>query len=326
MRAVVLAGGEGTRLRPLTLDVPKPLVPILGRPFIEHQLTHLRSHGVTNVTLALTRNRYSDTLRQALGEDVCGVRLSYAYEDTPLGSGGAIAGATLGWDEPFLVCNGDIVTDVDLRALMRAHEAARAELTMYLHPVANPSAFGVVALNRENQIIQFVEKPAPGEEPSNLVNAGIWLFEPALLREMAADRFNRVEDELFPMLASTGRRVLGFRSASYWRDIGTPRAYLEANMDALDGRVRSIAPDRLSDGGGLAAHDVNIDPSARVERSVLGERTIVGARARVESSVLWESVNIGPGAVVRESVLAENVVITAGAVVEGRYLGRGERV
>ncbi|MFN8639718.1 MAG: NDP-sugar synthase [Dehalococcoidia bacterium] len=320
MRAIVLAGGEGTRLRPLTLDVPKPLVPILGRPFIEYQLTHLRSHGVTAVTLALTRNRHSEVLRQALGDSACGVGLSYAYEEVPLGSGGAIAGAAAGWDEPFLVCNGDIVTDVDLRALMRAHEAAHAELTMYLHPVGNPSAFGVVALNDQNRIIQFVEKPAPGEEPSNLVNAGIWLFQPTLLREMAADRFNRVEDELFPALASSGRLVLGFRSESYWRDIGTPRAYLEANLDILDGRVRGAGAR-----GVLADHAI-IEPTARIARSVLGKRTVVGARARIESSVLWEGVHVGAGAVVRESVLADDVVITPGALVEGRYLGRGERI
>lgn len=325
MRAVILAGGEGTRLRPLTLDVPKPLVPILGRPFIEHQLAHLRSHGVTEVTLALTRNRYSEALRQALGGSACGVALAYAYEDVPLGSGGAIAGAARGWDEPFLVCNGDIVTDVDLGGLVRAHEKAHAELTLYLHPVDNPSAFGVVALNDANEVIRFIEKPPPGEEPSNLVNAGIWLFQPDLLREMSADRFNRVEDELFPTLASSGRRVLGFRAESYWRDIGTPRAYLEANLDALDGRVRGVAADRLSEGV-LVAPDATVEPSARVSRTVLGARTVIGARASVESSVLWANVHIGAGAVVRESVLADDVVVTAGALLEGRYLGRGDRV
>ncbi len=328
MRAIILAGGEGTRLRPLTASLPKQLVPVLNRPFIEHQLGYLLRHGVTDVTLALTRNAHSERLRAALGDHAYGVHVRYAYEDQPLGSGGAIAGAAEGWSEPFLVCNGDIVTDVDLDNLIGAHHAAGAELTLFLQPVDTPAAYGVVALNERSEVTRFVEKPAPGTEPSNLVNAGIWLFEPHLLQEMSATRANRVEDELFPMLASSGRRVLGYQAAShaYWRDIGTPRTYLEANLDALLGRVAGLDVLGALDGDVLGMHDVQVHPSASVRHAVVGASSTVEAGARVEASVLWERVRVGEGAIVRDCVLASEVVISPGAVVEGRTLGAGERV
>lgn len=330
MRAIILAGGEGTRLRPLTLHVPKQMVPILNRPFIEHQLSYLRRHGVNHVTLALTRNAHSETLRRALGDEALGVELAYAYEETPLGSGGAIAGAARGWEEPFLVCNGDIVTDVDLASMIAAHEAAAAELTLFLHAVEDPSAFGVVALNERNEVTRFVEKPPAGQAPSNQINAGIWLFQPTLLHEIPADRPNRVEDELFPQLAAAGRRVLGFGADAYWRDIGTPRTYREANVDALRGLVGGLDESGEARGahaasGSLVAPGAVIEAGASVRDSVLGAGTVVATGAQVESSVLWEGVRVGAGAIVRDSVLAADVEIAPGSVIEGVILGRGER-
>ncbi len=328
MRAIILAGGEGTRLRPLTASLPKQLVPVLNRPFIEHQLRYLLRYDVTEVTLALTRNAHSERLRAALGDRALGVDIRYVYEEQPLGSGGAIAGAAAGWTEPFLVCNGDIVTDVDLGALMTAHRTARAELTLFLQPVETPSAYGVVALNERCEVTRFVEKPPAGSEPSNLVNAGIWLFEAHLLREMTAARANQVEKELFPTLASSGRRVLGYQPStpSYWRDIGTPRTYLEANLDALLGRVVGIEASDGNDGQAHVASDVAVHATATVRHTVVGARSSLEAGALVESSVLWERVQVGAGAIVRDSVLASDVVISPGAVVEGQTLGEGERV
>ena len=328
MRAIILAGGEGTRLRPLTASLPKQLVPILNRPFIEHQLGYLLRFGVTEVTLAVTRNAHSERLRSALGERAYGVDLCYAYEDEPLGSGGAIAGAAAGWSEPFLVCNGDIVTDVNLDDLREAHRAARAELTLFLQPVETPSAYGVVALNERSEITSFVEKPPAGTEPSNLVNAGMWLFEAHLLREMTAERANQVERELFPMLASSGRRVLGYQSARpvYWRDIGTPPTYLDANLDALLGRVSGIEAAGSRDGDVLAMPGTKVNPAATVRNAVLGAESTIDAAALVEGSVLWERVHVGEGAVVRDSVLASDVVVSPGAVVERQTIGAGERI
>ncbi|MCC6237407.1 MAG: NDP-sugar synthase [Dehalococcoidia bacterium] len=327
MRAIILAGGEGTRLRPLTTSLPKQLVPVLNRPFIEYQLRYLLRHDVTEVTLALTRNAHSERLRAALGDRAHGIDIRYAYEEQPLGSGGAIAGAAAGWTEPFLVCNGDIVTDVDMSALIEAHRAARAELTLFLQPVENPSAYGVVALNDSSEVTRFVEKPAPGTEPSNLVNAGIWLFEAHLLQEMTATRANQVEKELFPTLASSGRRVLGYQAPTpaYWRDIGTPRTYLEANIDALLGRVSGLETTGSRDGHMLPS-DIEVHTTATVRHAVVGARSVLEAGVHVESSVLWERVRVGEGAIVRDSVLASDVVISPGAVVEGQTLGEGERV
>ena len=324
MRAIILAGGEGTRLRPLTQHTPKQLVPVLGRPLLERLLRHLRGHRITRITLALTRSAGGEAVRAAFGDGhSLGVELAYAYEETPLGSGGAIAAAAAGWDEPFLVCNGDIVTDVDLGAMMRAHTEREAELTIFLHEVDDPSAFGAVDLASDGRIRRFVEKPAPGTEPSRLINAGAWLFEPSLLREMDAERFNRVEDGLFPALASGGRGIFGFHARCYWRDVGNPAAYLAANLELLEASAEPA--------GQLGA-GTHVDAAARVRRSVTGERCNIAAGAVVEESVLWDGVRVEAGATVLRSVLATGVMVRSGArldgavVAHGATIGAGERL
>ncbi|MGE0228997.1 MAG: sugar phosphate nucleotidyltransferase [Dehalococcoidia bacterium] len=340
MRSIVLVGGEGTRLRPLTLRTPKQVVPVLNRPLLDHLLLHLRDHGVTSVTLAMTRR--SEAVRHAFEDGSrLGVHIDYAYEDTPLGSGGAIASIAAGWTEPFLVCNGDIITDFDVTAFIEAHRARAAELSIALHEVEDPTAFGVVALAHDGRITRFVEKPKREDAPSRWINAGFWLFEPGLLREMDATAFNRVEDALFPALAAAGRAVFGFRHAGYWVDVGNPEAYRRANLDLLQGACpgrlpagwpasRIAAPD-----GGLAATariqppallgpGLRLDADAMIEGPVVaGDRCQVGEGAKVSSSVLWDDVTVEPGAVVLDSVLAAGVRVGAGAVIEGAAVGHG---
>ena len=260
MRAIVLAGGEGTRMRPLTWRTPKPLVPLLNRPLLDQLLLHLRGHGFDQITLALTHR--AEAVQRSFGSgERLGLSLDYAYEDTPLGSGGAIAmiaGAhtASAWDETFLVCNGDIVTDLDLTGMLEAHRAGAAELSISLYEVEDPSPFGVADLDGEGRIRRFVEKPPRELAPSKSINSGFWLFEPSLLADMDATRFNRVEDELFPNVCAQGRPVYGYAHAGTWADVGNPAALLRVNLDL----ARATTAD-----GVLLGDDVTLHANATVE-------------------------------------------------------------
>lgn len=313
MRAIVLAGGEGTRMRPLTWRTPKPLVPLLNRPLLDHLLLHLRDHGFDQVTLALTLR--AEAIQRSFGRgERLGLSLDYAYEDTPLGSGGAIASVAGGWDETFLVCNGDILTDLDLTAMLAAHRERRAELSISLFEVADPSAFGVADLDDAGRIRRFVEKPPREEAPSHYANSGAWLFEPSLLPDMDATRFNRVEDELFPNVCAQGRPVYGYTHAGYWADVGNPAALLRVNLDLVRGAIAARLPDPAPVAGVLLGTGVEVAAGAHVEGpAVLGNGTRVAAGASVTGSVLWENVTVEDGATVRGSTIASGAVIGAGA-------------
>ena len=325
MRAIVLAGGEGTRMRPLTWRTPKPLVPLLNRPLLDHLLLHLRDHGFDRITLALTH--HAEAILRAFGDGArLGLALEYAYEDTPLGSGGAIAAIAAGghetgrhdtgWDETFLVCNGDIVSDLDLSAMLAAHRARHAELSISLYEVDDPSPFGVADLDDGGRIRRFVEKPPRELAPSHSVNSGFWLFEPSLLAEMDASRFNRVEDELFPRLCAQGRPVYGFAHAGYWADVGTPAALLRVNLDLARGAVPARLPAVPLMDGVLLDDGATIAPDARIEGPVvIGAGSYVAAEATVARSVLWDDVTIGAGATVRGSIIATGAVVGVGAEV-----------
>ncbi|MSQ41449.1 MAG: NDP-sugar synthase [Dehalococcoidia bacterium] len=348
MRAIVLVGGEGTRLRPLTLRTPKPLAPMLNRPLLEHLLRHLGLHGIRSITLALTTGRSSDAVRDAFGDGAAlGLALDYAYEQTPLGSGGAIANAAADWGEPrepFLVCNGDLVTDLDVTALVASHRARGAELTISLYKVPDPSRFGVVRLDATGRITRFVEKPPAGTEPSNLINAGTWLFEPGLLRELPPGRYQRVEEGLFPVLAGSGRGIYGFTHYGVWTDVGTPEAYRAVNLELLGGSIPACLPAGWPRSGVMTA-GAHVEAGTHVSAPaligagsvvragatlggpvVLGERCTIEAQASVTTSVLWDGVTVGRGAVVRDCVLASGVVIGADATVEDVVLGHDARV
>ena len=304
-------------MRPLTRRTPKPLVPLLNRPLLDHLLLHLRAHGFDRITLALTHR--AEAIQQSFGSgERLGLELEYAYEDTPLGSGGAIAmiagaGTPNAWDETFLVCNGDIVTDLDLSAMLEAHRARQAELSISLYEVEDPSAFGVADLDGD-RIRRFVEKPPREEAPSNSINSGAWIFEPSLLADMDASRFNRVEDELFPTVCTAGRRVYGFRHAGYWADVGNPASLLRVNLDLVRGAIPSWLPVPPPAGAVLCGDDVTIAASAHVEGpAIIGDRSRIADRATVTSSVLWDDVTIGADALVRGSTLASGVIVGARA-------------
>ena len=344
MRAIVLIGGKGTRLRPLTWRTPKQLVPVLNRPLLAYLLDALRSHGFDRVTFAMTGR--DEDIEAAFTGDASppGLAIECVLEGEPLGSGGAIANASSGWDEPFLVCNGDIVSDIDLGAFAGEHRRRDAELSIALSEAEDPSRFGVVVLGDGDRVTRFVEKPPREEAPSRLINAGLWLFEPGVGHMLDADRINRVEDELFPNLAAAGRGIFGHRHAGYWADIGNPEAYLQTNLDLLAGAAPALLPaDWPGDGRAIGAAALSagarveapallgagtrVAEGARIEGGVVtGARCEIGRGAVVSGSVLWDGVSVGEGAQVRDSVLAEGARVGTGAVVEGAVLAHGAAV
>ncbi len=259
MKAVVLVGGEGTRLRPLTFTTPKPLLPIANQPHLERQLDWLAAHGVDEVVLSMgylpdAFHRHFET--DGAGHDRFGdVVLRYAVENEPLGTAGAIRFAAEGIDERIIVCNGDVLTSLDLDAMVRFHDENGAEATISLTQVQDPSAFGVVPTQPDGRVIAFVEKPAPGKAPSNWINAGTYVVEPAFLRRIPPRLNVSVERETFPRMLAQPGLVYGFQSDAYWLDIGTPDKYLQAHADALAGRLSDPpAPTAASDrAGGLGA-------------------------------------------------------------------------
>jgi NDP-sugar pyrophosphorylase family protein len=304
MKAIVLAGGEGTRLRPLTWTTPKPLLPIVNRPFLEHQLSWLAGHGVTEVVLSLGYR--SDAFA---GRSFSDLPVQVAAEPEPLGTAGAIrfAAEVGGVTSRFLVCNGDVLTDLDVSALVRFHEEREAEATIALTRVDDPSAFGVVPTDDDGRVLRFVEKPPPGEAPTDWINAGTYVLEPSVIDDIPAGRAVSIEREIFPGLLARKGRLYALPSAAYWLDIGTPAKYLEANADRLE---RSGAGSLIGPGAAVA-------PGAAVDGSVLGAGVVVEAGAKVVRSVLFDGARIGAGAEVTDSVVAAGAVVEAGAAVSG---------
>jgi mannose-1-phosphate guanylyltransferase len=296
----------------LTLTTPKQMLPLGHRPMIEWVVGHLGKHGVDEAVLSL--GYLPDAFIDAFPDDMCkGVRLRYAVEPEPLDTAGAIRFAALedGIDDTFIVVNGDVLTDLDIDALVHFHRASGAEATIHLTPVDDPSMFGVVPTDDEGRVIAFIEKPPRAEAPTNLINAGTYVLEPSVLDRIAGDRKVSIEREVFPVMAAEGR-LYAMSTDDYWLDTGTPLQYLRANLDLLGGRV-----DRVE---GIVP-DAEIDASAVVERSLVGPGCRVGARAGVHDSVLMSGAQVEEGAHIMRSVLGRRAVVGAGATLEGVVVG-----
>ena len=310
MDAIVLVGGLGTRLRPLTWGRHKSLVPVCNRPAIDYLFEWLGSVGMRRVVLAL--GMHNEDLATAYeGSRPAGMDLVIVREHQRLESGGAIRNAVLeaGIDGRFVVVNGDVFVDFDFGKCLATHEATAADLTIALYPVSEPWMFGVAAVDGEGMVTGFVEKPRRGEEPSNLVNAGVWIFEPGLVDQIPTGAV-RVEETLFPSLVARRRPVLGFRFDGLWADIGTPARYLELNCALLNG-------------GNSLGKGLNIFPSAIVTGSSVGSRCTIFARATIADSILWEGVSVGADASINESIIADGVSIGEGARLTGAVVGAG---
>ncbi|MBI4253611.1 MAG: NDP-sugar synthase [Candidatus Rokubacteria bacterium] len=331
VQAVILAGGQGTRLRPLTLARAKPVVPLLNRPFLAHQLALLRGHGITDVILACSYR--VDDVRAALGDaEHLGVRLRYVVETEPLGTGGGVRNAADLTAGTVFVLNGDILTDVDLSAMVAFHGSRGSRATIFLTRVPDPRPYGLVELEADGRVRRFREKPAAGEAgAADTVNAGAYLLDAALLKRIPRGRVVSIEREFFPALIADGVPCYGWCASGYWRDIGSPAAYRAAQLDLLEGRARMLLPPpgERRDGswigpGGTAAGGARVVApavvGARVELgaraqvgpgAVVGDDARIGPDARVEGAVLWERVEVGAGAVLLECVVGADVKIGA---------------
>ena len=319
MQALVLAGGEGTRLRPLTLSTPKPVLPLAGRPFLSFMLDWLHSHGVEEAILSL--GFLSDAVHAVLGDIQSGMRLRYVHEDEPLGTAGPVR---LAHDEGmladrFLVLNGDVLTDMDLTAELAQHERTGAAGTLALVEVDDVASYGVVPTADDGQVLEFREK-SPGPAPTNRINAGAYVLERSVVDLIPPGRSVSFEREVFPQMIGAG--LFGWMADGYWIDIGTPERYLEATYDLLAGRVRSTLPER--DETGSLVYDGSLTNGAHIgPQSVVGPQCDVGANAAVERSVLFDRVHVGDDAVIHESVVGAGARIGAGVHMQDAVVGNG---
>ena len=324
MQALILAGGEGTRLRPLTSTMPKPVVPLAGRPHITLMIDWLRGHGVDDVILSC--GFLADGVRAVLGDgEELGVRLRYVEEPEPLGTGGALRYAGELLDERFLMLNGDVLCDLDLGAQLAQHERTGARATIALVGVEDPSAYGLVRLAEDHAVREFLEKPSPDQIDTNLINAGAYVLERSVLEGMAPPGSNiSIERDVFPDLV--GRGLYGFEAEGYWLDIGTPDRYLQGTFDILECNVRTALGSRLSEGGGVVTDGAFIAgrvvaPALVGAGSRVAESAIVGGRA-----VLGREVEVEEGAHIEGSAVLDGVFIGAGTSVRAAIIGPGARI
>jgi mannose-1-phosphate guanylyltransferase len=339
LQALILAGGEGTRLRPLTSSTPKPVISLVGRPFIAYMIEWLRGHGVDDVILSCGFR--ADGVRDVLGDGAeLGVRLRYVDEPEPLGTGGALKFAEALLDERFFMLNGDVLTDMDLTAQLAQHEQTGARATIALIAVEDPSAYGLVRRASDHAVTEFLEKPSASEIDTNLVNAGAYILERTVLDGMPAAGTNvSIEREVFPTLVGQG--LYGYESGGYWLDIGTPDRYLQGTFDILEGIVdtemgRRLAEAQLAltDGAAIDGRVVPpalVGPGCRIARgAIVGGRTVLGADvevgegAHVETSVVLSGSRIGAGTTVSASIIGAGVTIGDNCRIEGGVvLGEG---
>ena len=335
---MILVGGQGTRLRPLTSTVPKPVVRLVDRPFIAFMIEWLRGHGVDDVIMSC--GFLADSVRDVLGDGSgLGIRLRFVEEPEPRGTAGALKLAQPMLDERFLMLNGDVLTDIDLTAQIAQHESSGARATLALVPVADPSAYGVVVLHEDRSVSDFVEKPSPGSVDSNLISAGSYVLEREILDLVQPDRNVSIEREVWPALVGNG--LYGFPSDSYWLDIGTPERYLQGTFDILEGNVETAVRERLG-GDWVAIEDGaqvhgRVVPPALLERGaqvargahvgslvVLGRDASIGARSTVERAVVLEGAQIGEGCELRDCIVAAGCRVGDGtSITGGAVLGEG---
>ncbi|WP_210591619.1 NDP-sugar synthase [Streptomyces sp. GESEQ-35] len=303
--AIILVGGKGTRLRPLTNHTPKPLLNVAGSSFIRHQIAKLMDAGVEHVVFATSylASLFEEEFRDFSQE----LEISYAVESVPLGTGGAIRNAARllrgTSDAPVLILNGDILSGVDLRAILEHHEAHRADVTLHLTRVADPRAFGLVPTDETGRVLSFLEKPKTAEEcVTDQINAGCYVFSRSVLDAIPADREVSVEQETFPQLVAQGQRVFGHITTDYWRDLGTPLAFVHGSADLITGTAASPLVERPADA--LIHPTATVDPTARITGgSTIGPHAVIGAHVVVDRSIIGGNVTVADGARIHESVV-----------------------
>jgi mannose-1-phosphate guanylyltransferase len=323
----MLVGGKGTRLRPLTVSAPKPMLPTAGVPFTAHQLARARDAGVGHVVLATSYR--AEVFEQYFGDgSAFGLELTYVTETEPLGTGGGIRNVAdhlrSGPDEPVLIFNGDVLSGVDLRAQVESHRSSGAEVTLHLVEVEDPRAFGVVPTDGDGRVTAFLEKtPDP---PTNRINAGCYVFNRRVIDAIPAGRPVSVERETFPGLLSGGALVQGFVDSSYWLDLGTPAAFVQGSCDLVRGLITSSALPGAT-GEALLLDGAEVASDAVVTGgTTLGRDVFVGAGASITHSVVFDGARISAGAVVADSIVGRGAVVGPGCELSGVVLGDGVRL
>jgi mannose-1-phosphate guanylyltransferase / phosphomannomutase len=323
MKAVIMAGGEGTRLRPLTSNAPKPMLPLVNRPMMEHVIELLKAHGFDEivVTVAFMAN----AIRNYFGDgSELGVSITYATEETPLGTAGSVRNAMDQLTERFLVISGDVLTDIDLGAIVRFHEEREAMATIGLAHVENPLEFGIVITREDGSIERFLEKPTWGQVFSDTINTGIFVLEPEIFEYIAPDQAVDFSSEVFPRLLADGKPLFGAVADGYWEDVGTLEAYLRAHKDILDGTVDLNVPGFEVEPGVWVGEGAEISPEATIDGpAVIGENCRIEGNARIAAyAVLGANVRVRAEASLERVVVGDNAYLGAGVRLRGTVVGR----
>ncbi|MGE5613113.1 MAG: sugar phosphate nucleotidyltransferase [Bacillota bacterium] len=326
MKTLFLAGGLGTRLRPMTNELPKPMVPIMGRPLLERIVENLKMHGVDEIIISTCYK--SHKIKDYFGDGKkFGVKINYITEDMPLGTAGAIKNAEEFFDDTFIVLNADILSDIDISDMIHFHKEKGALATIAATRVENPSAYGVIECDADGYISAFKEKPQPGESDSNLINAGVYIFEPELIKEIPDGKVVSIEMETYPLLLEKGYKLAVYHKCSYWLDIGTCKKYLAVHKDILCGNF-SIGSLDFKSGRSYIDKTARIHQNAKIlepvyigehaeigDMAVIGPNTVlcgnsfVGAGAKIVGSIVWNNVNVGRGSMIVNSIIMSNCII-----------------
>ena len=340
MKAVILVGGQGTRLKPLTINTPKAMVPVLNRPFLEYVIGNLSRHKEREITLALSHlaqpiKDYFDYGSQF------GVRLDYVLEKDPLGTAGAVKNTERSEyhsDETFLALNGDIITDLDITAMIDFHRQKGAKVTIALTPVDDPTSYGLIETDAKSRVMRFLEKPNWSQVTTNMINAGTYILEPDIMAYIPPQTNFSIEHELFPLLLEQGVPIYAYPSSAYWIDTGTPEKYFRLNKDLLSGKSSQHG---LSSGSKVViGKKSDIHPTVRITAPVvIGDNCTIGQKAKltgpvvigpgsvilddasIAESIIWQSVNIGSGVKVKSSIIANDCRLDDGSIVEEAVLG-----
>ncbi len=330
MKAVILVGGEATRLRPLTINTPKAMVPVLNTPLLEHVIRYLSSHQIKDITLA--QSHLAQSIESYFGDgSQFGVKLSYTVEAVPLGTAGAVKNAESYLDETFLVLNGDVFTDLDIKAMIDFHQERRAKATIALTPVDDPTSYGLIETDAQGRVTRFLEKPELSEVTTNMINAGIYLLEAEVLTQIPPQTKVSIEREVFPRLLERGEPVYAYPSSAYWIDIGAPEKYLQLHRDLLSGKSSQYTPppERVVIGEHCHIHPTaqlkgavvigtgcTILEDAVIEESVIWRNTQVGQRVKVKNSIVADNCCLNVDSIIEDSILADNVTVASGGKLE----------
>lgn len=325
MKALFLAGGRGIRLQPLTDKVPKPMVPIMNRPLLERTMVRLKKSGISEIVISSCYQAQYIEKYFGNGEEF-GLKIQYIVEDIPLGTGGAIKKAEAQFKDSFIIFNSDILSDIDICKMTDYHRKSRALATIAVTEVQDPSAYGVIKYDGDGYAVSFIEKPKPEQIFSNFINAGIYIFEPEVLKKIPANKVVSVERDVFPELLVKGHKIAVYRDDSYWIDIGTIEKYIQVHQDIMDkkssmvdcsfdnngihlGRNAIIHPDCTITGPVYIGDNVRVCAKAVISNSVIGNNVTVGIGSRIDRSILWNDINVGGNVRLINNVVTSNCQI-----------------